>query len=146
MEKENVAVLPSLPPSLIPTAYVIDTMFLVQVMKSASSASFGEMAEQYCTHITGMLSQSSCSRVDLVFDQYRKQSIKEGERHKRGETSDSTPIPKQWGKYISNPRNKENLADFFCCTLYKRLTQSLNPQQKVFLAGDFKDGMKTVRG
>jgi len=40
--------------------------------------------------------------------------IKEGERHKRGETSslevticsDSTPIPKQWGKYISNPWNK----------------------------------------
>ena len=99
-----------------------------------------------------MLSQSSCSRVDLVFDQYRKQSIKEGERHKRGETSslefqiysDSRPIPKEWGKYISNPRNKENLADFLCCALCKRFTQSLNPQQKVFLAGGFKDGMKTV--
>ena len=52
--EKNVAVLPSLPPSLIPTAYVIDTMFLVQVMKSASSASFGQMAEQFCTHITRM--------------------------------------------------------------------------------------------
>ncbi|KAK2565672.1 hypothetical protein P5673_010840 [Acropora cervicornis] len=69
-------------------------MALVQVMMSASSASFGQMAEQYCTQIT---------RVLIV--------IKEGERHKRGETSslevtissDSTPIPKQWGKYISNP-------------------------------------------
>ena len=77
--EKNVAVLPSLPPSLIPTAFVIDAMALVQVMKSASSASFGQMAEQYCTHITRMLSQSSCSRVDLVFDQYRYQSIKEGE-------------------------------------------------------------------
>ena len=150
--EKNVAVLPSLPPSLIPTAFVIDAMALVQVMKSASSASFGQMAEQHCMHITRMLSQSSCSRVDLVFDQYRKQSIKEGERHKRGQTSslevkiysDSMPIPKQWGKYISNPRNKENLADFLCCALCKRFTQSLNPQQKVFLAGGFKDGMKTV--
>ena len=150
--KKNVTVLPSLPPSLIPTAFVIDAMALVQVMKSASSASLGQMAEQYCTHITRMLSQSSCSPVDLVFDQYRKQSIKEGERHKRGETSslevkiysDSTPILKQWGKYISNPRNKENLADFLCCTLCKRFTQSLNPQKKAFLAGGFKDGMKTV--
>ena len=150
--EKNVAVLPSLPPSLIPTAFVIDAMALVQVMKSASSASFGQMADQYCTHITRMLSQSSCSRVDVVFDQYRKQSIKEGERHKRGQTSslevkiysDSTPIPKQWVKYISNPRKKENLADFLCCALCKRLTQSLNLQQKVFLAGGFKDGMKTV--
>ena len=58
--------------------------------------------------------------------------------------SDSTPIPKQWGKYISNPRNKENLADFLCCLLCKRFTQSLDSQQKVFLAGGFKDGMKTV--
>ena len=115
---------------------------LVQVMKSASSASFGKMADHYCTHITRMLSQSSCSRVDVVFDQYRKQSIKEGERQKRGQTSslevkiysDSMPIPKQWGKYIANPRNKDNLVDFLCCALCKRLTQSLNPQQKVFLA------------
>ena len=155
--EKNVAVLPSLPPSLIPTAFVIDAMALIQVMKSASSATFGEMAKLYCTHITRMLSHYitlhyitlhySCSRVDLIFDQYRKQSIKEGERHKRGETtslevkiySDSTPIPKQWGKYISNPRNKENLADFLCCALCKRFTQSLDSQQKVFLAGGFKD-------
>ena len=56
VSEKNVAVLPSLPPSLIPTAFVIDGMALIQVMKSASSASFGEMAEQYCTHITRMLS------------------------------------------------------------------------------------------
>ena len=73
--EKNVAVLPSLPPSLIPTAFVIDAMALIQVMKSANSASFGQVAEQYCTHITRMW-------VDLVFDQYWKQSIKEGERHK----------------------------------------------------------------
>ena len=58
--------------------------------------------------------------------------------------SDSTPIPKQCGKYISNPRNKENLADFLCCALCKRFSQSLHSQQKVCLAGGFKDGMKTV--
>lgn len=150
--EKNVTALPSPPPSFVPTACVIDAMALVQVMKSANSATFGEMAEQYCVHITRTLSQNSCTRVDLVFDQYRKQSIKEGERHKRGEASslevkihsDCTPIPKQWGKYISNPRNKENLADFLCIALCERLPQSLNPQQEVFLAGGFKDGMKTA--
>ena len=34
--EKNVTVLPSLLPSLIPTAFVIDAMALVQVMKSAS--------------------------------------------------------------------------------------------------------------
>ena len=44
--EKNVAVLPSLPPSLIPTAFFIDAMAFVQDMKSASSASFEQMAEQ----------------------------------------------------------------------------------------------------
>ena len=66
--ERNATVLPSLPPSFIPAGFVIDAMALIQVMKPASSASFGvQMAEQYCTHITRMLIQSSCSRVDLVF-------------------------------------------------------------------------------
>lgn len=149
---KNVTALPSLPPSIAPTACVIDAMALVQVMKSANSPTFGEMADKYYAHIACTLSQNSCTRVDLVFDQYRKQSIKEGERQKKGETcslevkihGDSTPIPKQWQKYISNPKNKENLADFLCTALCKRLPQSLNPRQEVFLAGGFKDGMKTV--
>ena len=48
--EKNMAVLPSLPQSLIPTAFVIDVMALFQVMKSARSASFGQMAEQYIAH------------------------------------------------------------------------------------------------
>ena len=150
--EKNVTALPSLPLSFVPTACVIDAMALIQVIKSATSATFGEMAEQYCLHITRTLSQNTCTRVDMVFDQYRQHSIKQGERQKRGETSslevkihsDSTPIPKQWAKYISNPRNKENLADFLCSALAKRLTRTLRPQQKVFLAGGFKDGIKTM--
>lgn len=63
--EKNVAVLPSLPPSLVPKAFVIDEMALVQLMKLASFVSFGQMAEQDSTHITCQLSQSSCSRVDF---------------------------------------------------------------------------------
>ena len=44
--EKNVTALPSLPPSLVPTACVIDAMALIQVMKSATSATFGEMEEQ----------------------------------------------------------------------------------------------------
>ena len=77
--ERNVTVFRSLLPSFIPTAFVVDAMALIQVMKSASSATFGKIAELYCTHISRMLSQNSCSPVYLIFDQYRKQSIKEGE-------------------------------------------------------------------
>ena len=45
--EKNVTALPSLPPSLVPTACVIDAMALIQVMKSATSATFGEIEEQY---------------------------------------------------------------------------------------------------
>ena len=45
--EKNVTALPSLPPSLVPTACVIDAMALIQVMKSATSATVGEMEEQY---------------------------------------------------------------------------------------------------
>jgi len=60
-----VAVLPSLPLSLVPKAFVIDEMALVQLMKLASFVSFEQMAEQGYTHITCQLSQSSYSRVDF---------------------------------------------------------------------------------
>ena len=50
----------------------------------------------------------------VVFDQYWDISIKAGERLRRGASSaleiqiggPATPIPKQWGKYIANPKNK----------------------------------------
>ena len=51
-------------------------------------------------------------------------SIKAGERSSRGISGaleviiggPSTPVPKQWAKYINNPKNKENL-----CNLYQSL-------------------------
>lgn len=56
----------------------------------------------------------------------------------------STPAPKQWTKFISNPKNKENLAEFLCVFLSESLPTRLDASQKVVLAGGFKDGMKTV--
>ena len=78
---------------------------------------------------------------------YRPVSIKAGERKKRGESSSlelkihggSTQVPKQWAKFISNLKNKKNLAEFLCDALSQHL-----PSQKVFLAGRFKDGSRTV--
>ena len=87
-----------------------------------------------------------------MFDQYREMSIKSHERLRRGSSSafevkinsPSTPVPKQWGKYISNPRNKTNL-----CTI---LTQALSelgkkkvPQGKcLVIGGGCSDGESSL--
>ena len=78
--EKNVTVLPSLPLYFVPTSCVVDAMALIQVMKSATSATSGEMAEQYCIHITRTLSQNTCTRVEMVFDQYYRHSSKENDK------------------------------------------------------------------
>lgn len=112
----------SLPCSEIPTAYLIDAMALLQMLKSPETVTFGELSGKYSDIVISTLSRNCCTRLELVFDQYRPVSIKAGERNKRDESSSlqvkihggSTPVLKQWAKFISNPKNKENLAAFLC--------------------------------
>lgn len=89
-------------------------------MKSAGAKIFGEMANKYYNVIAGVVGRDGCRRVNIVFVQYLKQSIKEGEGQKRGESSalevkiysQATLVPNQWQKYIANPRNKTGLYEF----------------------------------
>ena len=104
-------------------------MALIQMVKSAGAATFGQMAGKYFEIITRILSQENCIRVDLVFDQYRTMSIKAAERQERGESlsmeikihNQNTPVPNQWKKFMSNPKNKWNLATFLCESLRNML-------------------------
>jgi len=142
----------SLPTSQLPTAFLIDAMALIQMVKSSGSATFGELSQKYEDIVAITLRQNICTRVDLIFDQYRSVSIKAGERSRRGESSSlevnihngSTPVPKQWKKFISNPKNKENLAEFLCKSFSEHLPARLGPMQKVIVAGRFRDGSKVV--
>ena len=142
----------SLPTSQLPTAFLTDAMALIQTVKSSGSAAFGELSQKYEDIVASTLHQNVCTRVDLIFDQYRSVSIKAGERSRRGESSSlevnihngSTPVPKQWNKFISNPKNKENLAEFLCKSVSEHLPTRLGPMQKVFVVGRFRDGSKVV--
>ena len=86
--------------------------------------------------------------MDLVFDQHQSVSIKAGEQSKRGESSslevnihnESTPVAKQWAKFISNPEKKA----FLCNYLSVQLPQRLATSQKVVLAGGYKDVTETL--
>ena len=82
-----------------PTVVTIDGMAVVQISKCAP------------------LFSNNCMQVHVVFDQYRDSSINGGERQRRGASvglevqigGPATPVPRQWGKYIANPKNKVGL-------------------------------------
>ena len=89
--EEQVEVVTYLIPSTPRTIQIIDGIATVQMMTSAGTTTFGEIAMKYFTIIVSPLSQSNCSEVHLVFDQYWETSIKGGERARHG-TSKSLEI------------------------------------------------------
>ncbi|KXJ20012.1 hypothetical protein AC249_AIPGENE15286 [Exaiptasia diaphana] len=150
---EQVSSPSQLPMSSLATAVMVDAMALIHVIKSAGATTFGDLAVRYSDVITKYLTSNSCTRLDLVFDQYLEKSIKAEERIRRGPVSylevtihsPSTPVPKQWSKYMSNPLNKKNLAEFLCNSLKESMKEKLLHTQTVVLAGGFSDGKEAVR-
>ena len=103
-----------------PTVVIIDGMAIIQMSKSAGTSTFGDLSEKYYNIFTAPLFSNNCVQVHVVFDQYWENSIKEGQRERRGASvglevrigGPTTPVPRQWGKYISNPKNKVRLRLF----------------------------------
>ena len=147
----KVNVCPRLQPSPRDTIHLIDGMALVQVLKSAGSSTFGELASKYLKVITTSL--TNCNEVHIVFDQYWDASIKAGERARRGSLNaslevkihgPSTPIPKQWGKFIPNSQNKTNLCDFLSESFCSLGRQQFSPGKTLVIGGGFKNGKRAV--
>ncbi|CAH3019782.1 unnamed protein product, partial [Porites evermanni] len=79
-----VTVVPQLQPSPENTFYILDGMAVIQMIKSRRTATFGELAKHYFNTFTSPLSTHKCYCVHVVFDQYLDDSIKAGERTRRG--------------------------------------------------------------
>eukprot|EP00794_Sanderia_malayensis_P004273 gene4273-4841_t len=99
------------------TIHLIDGMALIQVM-------------------------NYCKELHIVFDQYWDALIKAGERENRGALSASleikfhgasTPVPKQWAKFIPNSQNKINLCEFLSETFCELGRQQLPPEKTKIL-------------
>ena len=135
------------------TAYMMDGMASVQMMKNGGASTFGELAEKHFNLISASFSQHGCTRVDVVFDQYLQKSIKARERARRGETTaleikisgPACPVTKQWAKYIGNPQNKKNLCAFLGDTWCQMTEEQLQRGQVIVLGGCFMDGKRAVR-
>ena len=56
----------------------------------------------------------------------------------------STPVPKQWRKFIPNPQNMKTLCDFLSLMFCELGKQRLPPGCTLVIGGGFKDGRRAV--
>jgi len=131
----------------MPTVQILVAMALVQSLRFAGTTTFGEMATKYFEVFTSHY-QHKCHRLDVVFDRYWQLSIKAGERQKRGEGNAlevrihgaSTPVPKQFPKYISNAANKVSLSAFLTEAWIDMAKQRLPADKELVIGGGATDG------
>jgi hypothetical protein len=94
-------------------------MAILQTMKVTSST-FGELAHDLLMKIIKMATLSRSKRIDFVGDRYPAHSIKNLEREKRSEGGsflvkiygEQQRVPRQWKKFLSNRKYKEELMKF----------------------------------
>jgi len=99
-----------------PSACIIDGMGLVQKL-SGNNKTFAELAKLALSKVLHDGAQSC--RIDVVFDVYLEESIKNAERCNRGSGSGiqfKQIIPghkiKQWRKFLDSSNNKSSLISF----------------------------------
>ncbi|XP_052129864.1 uncharacterized protein LOC127751028 [Frankliniella occidentalis] len=94
-------------------AIVIDGAALVNMIHpSATCKTFVEYFASFHNYVEREM--RSVSRVDLVFDVYLKDSLKNGTRDKRGEgqrmkVTLNSKLPTSWSKFMRDSQNKEDL-------------------------------------
>ena len=121
---------------------IIDGMALVQTAKT-SGLTFGELAKQLLT--TSLAIGNRSTRIDIVFDQYRKNSIKNAERSRRGVGSllFKSIIPsqsiQQWGSFLSSWSNKKELIAFIVDQWKSdKLRAFLDPDKELYVTANDK--------
>ena len=138
-----------MPISQSQTCTIIDGMAAVQSLANSSGAkTFGEWSDRFLRHVTSHFSDS-CTRVDVLFDRYVKNSIKGGTRDKRKEKK-STGIRcnvdsrdqriGNWERFIILEDNKASLAHFLSTEISENY--SAPPGRELVISGGFKDALK----
>jgi len=135
-----------------PELLVIDLMMLLRMICTEQSdcKTFGNVSGKVAAVVRGL----SFDYTALVGDNYQnEESIKSEERARRAHVqmqeirnpTSETPLPRQTAKFLSNPLNKINLADFVLRDLIDTFINDLPDEMTVFLCGGFRDPEKAVR-
>ena len=112
------------------TSKVMDGAALVQMSKPGDSKSFGQYASKvFVDRVLRTINKDNVERVDVVFDRYFKQSLKSETRDKRGDgirisVRETTPVPKDWGRFLRVDENKEELFTLLAKELAKQISSS----------------------
>ncbi|KAL2081649.1 hypothetical protein ACEWY4_023502 [Coilia grayii] len=129
-------------PSAVSSCIIIDGMALVRAIgKLPNASTFGDYADIFVQKVTGYL-HGNITRVDLVFDQYKQNSIKGGTRAKRSTTRRKirtivrrdVKIPSDWNSFIKMDENKANLTQFLSNELERHVHHY---GQEIVISGGF---------
>ena len=116
--EKNIEYVESVPQN---SATLLDCMAVVQKLKIDQSNTFGDIAQKFSGSIlqTGFTSK----RIDVVFDVYIENSIKNAERERRGTSSlhfgtllENSKV-KQWKNFLSSSENKTLLMRYLVAKL-----------------------------
>ena len=93
---------------------VMDGAVVVHCLPTTGIKTFNEYAEEvFIPHLEKQL--HGTARLDVVWDTYSSQSIKESTREKRGirrKVSGETKLPRNWMDFLRDSSNKTELFDF----------------------------------
>ena len=122
---------------------IIDGQALVVSLGRPDNAvTFGDLADTYVRAV--LRAGYKYQRIDIVFDRYRKETIKGGTRTRRTKLarpirrpieSRDVPLPKNWTNFLSLPDNKANLAHF----LSEELCIQAPDDKEIVVSGGFRD-------
>ena len=136
-------------PSSMRTCTIIDGMALVRAMgKPQHASTFGEYADVFTQRVTSNL-DGNFTRVDIVFDWYQQNSIKNRTRTKRSTTQQKVRtivnrdvrLPVNWNSFIEMNENKANLTQFLSTELENHVQHY---EDQVVISGGFEDPEKVT--
>ncbi len=103
------------PPSMYDCT-VLDGAVIVHILSTKAVSTFSEYAEQvFIPYLIDQLRSST--RIDVVWDTYIAESLKESTREKRGKglrrkVSSQTKLPGNWMDFLRDSTNKKELFAF----------------------------------
>lgn len=118
---------------------ILDAMAVIRAhFEKRPPPTFAELGDAVFQFIIKQAKQYRAARVDWVIDQYRKSSIKNAERTRRGTDSGQRiaitdrhqKLPKSWSNFLKNSDNKSDLLEF----LYNYMsTKETEPQLQIVI-------------
>lgn len=94
---------------------VCDGAALIHATPPRNSRTFeGYCSQEFQRTITGMIESCSADRIDVVWDLYFPDSLKNSLREVRGKSqrlqvTPNSPVPRNWSEFLKNNHNKEEL-------------------------------------